>query len=74
VKTRNEKILERFRVHESDDWLTLELGESGDGFAISKRTHTAHRMRGRAVDDEPMEPTPERRESGPPPPIVDFAP
>jgi hypothetical protein len=51
VKTRNEKTLERFRVRESDEWVMLELGESGDGFAISKRTHTVHRMRGRAVDD-----------------------
>jgi hypothetical protein len=74
VRTRNEKTLERFRVRESDEWVMLELGESGEGFAISKRTHTAHRMRGRVVDDEPIEPTPERRESGTPPPIVDFAP
>jgi hypothetical protein len=47
-------LLETVKVWETEHWITLEFGDSGEGFGIWKRTGVIYRMREHAVDADPM--------------------
>ena len=53
-----EKVFGAAEVHETDHWITIEFGDSGEGWAMWRRTGEFYEMHEHAVGDDPIKPTP----------------